>query len=138
MSLYQDHLAHLNKQFKLPVIIVRETREKGRGRIGRTRERGGGGWEEGEKKGKGRGRGREREKIITCSDFSEGDCFSCSASKCHAHPIKQLPKVIKSTFSLSILLIHTCKYRDKPVLLCRASDLMAGTEQTPVLPWCVE
>ena len=62
MLLYQDHLAHLNKQFKLPVIIVRETREKGRGRIGRTRERG---WVGGrrvrkrEREGGGGGRGRK-------------------------------------------------------------------------------
>ena len=43
VSLYQDHLVHLNKQFKLPVIIVRETREKGRGED-REDERERGGW----------------------------------------------------------------------------------------------
>ena len=45
-----------------------------------SRKRAGGG-------GGGGGRG-----IVTCSDFSEGDCFSCSASKCHARHVKQLPK----------------------------------------------
>ena len=53
-----------------------------------------------------RGVGGEKRILVTCCDLSEGYCFSCSASQCHAHPVKQLSIRKKKKKLYSYVYVH--------------------------------